>query len=171
MEDQILESVLNGTTRIRRFTREEQVGSSDIADRLLWLGILRAESELAEFDRRGMCPGARVAARGSEAPSRFLSTLATPLPSSFAELSAGLGNYEDRGQESVVFDGRDGFVYKVRPMRPSPLSGYLAPLANIVYHNRLFPAERYTLENIFHRAPLRPFPGSAVDVSLFPDRM
>ena len=34
-------------------------------------------------------------------------------------------------------------------MKPSILSGYLAPLANIVYHNRLFPNERYTLENIY----------------------
>ena len=65
------------------------------------------------------------------------------------ELSAELGEFADRGQESIVCDSGDGFVTKLRVMRPSILSGCLAPLANIVYHNRLFPRDRYTLENIY----------------------
>ena len=72
-----------------------------------------------------------------------------PIPADFNALIQELGRYEDRGQESIVCDGGDGYVNKLRPMRPSILTGYLAPLANIVYHNRLFPEERYALESIY----------------------
>lgn len=149
MENQILESILNGTTRIRRFTREEQVGSSDIADRLLWLGILRAEHELAAALLGDICKGTGGPVVGKTPPYRFLNGIAQSLPGTFIQLTDALGFYEDRGQESIVCDGGDGFVNKLRPMKPSILSGYLAPLANVVYHNRLFPDERYTLENIY----------------------
>lgn len=141
--------VLNGKTRIWRFTAEEQSGSSDTADRLLWLGILRAEHELAASLFGGLCEGAGEPSRGTPSPYRFLKELAQPLPGTFESLSEKLGFYEDRGQESIVCDSGDGFVNKLRPMKPSILTGYLAPLANIVYHNRLFPDERYTLENIY----------------------
>ena len=73
------------------------------------------------------------------------------MPSDFNGLVAEIGRYEDRGQESIVCDSGDGFVSKLRPLRPSILTGYLAPLANIVYHNRIFPNERYVLENIYAR--------------------
>ena len=141
--------VLNGKTRTWRFTAEEQSGSSDTADRLLWLGILRAEHELVASLFGGLCEGAGEPSRGTPSPYRFLKELAQPLPGTFESLSEKLGFYEDRGQESIVCDSGDGFVNKLRPMKPSILTGYLAPLANIVYHNRLFPDERYTLENIY----------------------
>jgi hypothetical protein len=34
-----------------------------------------------------------------------------------------MGRYEDRGQESIACDAGDGFVNKLRPMRPSILLG------------------------------------------------
>ena len=148
-DEELIEGILNGETRIWRFTAEEQVGSSHIADRLLWLGILRAEHELAAALFGGMLEGEDLAASGTPSPSRFLKGIAQPLPSGFQELVNSIGRYEDRGQESIVCDGGDGFVNKLRPMKPTALSGYLAPLANIVYHNRIFPNERYVLENIF----------------------
>lgn len=64
--------VLNGKTRIWRFTAEEQSGSSDTADRLLWLGILRAEHELAASLFGGLCEGAGEPSRGTPSPYRFL---------------------------------------------------------------------------------------------------
>ena len=148
-DEGLIGEVLNGKTRIWRFTAEEQGGSSDTADRLLWLGILRAEHELAASLFGGLCEGTGEPSRGTPSPSRFLTELAQPLPDTFESLSEKLGFYEDRGQESIVCDSGDGFVNKLRPMKPSSLTGYLAPLANIVYHNRLFPNERYTLENIY----------------------
>ena len=148
-DEEIVDEVLNGKTRIWRFTAEEQGGSSDIADRFLWLGILRAEHELAEVLFGSLCDGTREPSRGTPSPYRFLKELAQPLPGSFEDLSEKLGFYEDRGQESIVCDSGDGFVNKLRPMKPSVFTGYLAPLANIVYHNRIFPNERYTLENIY----------------------
>ena len=147
-EERVFE-VLNGKTRIWRFTPEEQSGSSDAADRLLWLGILRAEHELAAALFGRVSEGTDASARKPPAPYRFLRDLAQPIPTDFNALLQEIGRYEDRGQESIVCDSGDGFVNKLRPMRPSILTGYLAPLANIVYHNRLFPEERYTLENIY----------------------
>ena len=141
--------VLNGKTRIWRFTAEEQSGSSDTADRLLWLGILRAEHELAAALFGGMPERQDSQARGTPSPYRFLRELAQPIPKNFDALVKDIGRYEDRGQESIVCDSGDGFVNKLRPMKPSILTGYLALFANIVYHNRLFPDERYTLENIY----------------------
>ena len=72
--------VLNGKTRIWRFTAEEQGGSSDTADRLLWLGILRAEHELAASLFGGLCEGTGEPSRGTPSPYRFLTELAQPLP-------------------------------------------------------------------------------------------
>ena len=148
-ESETLQAVLDGTIRIRRFNVQEQSGSANPADRFLWLGILRAESELASIEGGGLCGGTPTASGGTPSPYRFLTGLAQPLPKSFEELIGQLGRYEDRGQESLVCDAGNGFVNKLRPMRPSILSGYIAPLANIIYHNRIFPRERYTLENIF----------------------
>ena len=148
-DEERVSEVLNGQTRLWRFTAEEQGGSSDTADRLLWLGILRAEHELAAALFGGMFEGTGTAARRTPSPYRFLKDIAQPMPTSFNALVEELGRYEDRGQESIVCDGGDGFVNKLRPMRPSSLTGYLAPFANIVYHNRMFPNERYTLENIY----------------------
>ena len=148
-DDDRVGEVLNGQTRLWRFTAEEQSGSSDTADRLLWLGILRAEHELAATLFGRLPEGEVASARKPPSPYRFLRELAQPIPNDFNALIQEIGRYEDRGQESIVCDGGDGFVNKLRPMKPSILTGYLAPLANIVYHNRLFPEERYTLENIY----------------------
>ena len=148
-DDEIVDEVLNGKTRIWRFTAEEQGGSSHPADRFLWLGILRAEHELAAAFIGSLRTGSSKSFGGTPAPSRFLREISQPIPSTFEALTGKLGFYEDRGQESIVCDGGDGFVNKLRPMKSSVFTGYLAPLANIVYHNCIFPNERYTLENIY----------------------
>ena len=64
--------VLNGKTSIWRFTAEEQSGSSDTADRLLWLGILRAEHELAATLFGRLPEGEVASARKPPSPYRFL---------------------------------------------------------------------------------------------------
>lgn len=148
-DDHLVDEVLNGTLRLWRFTAEEQSGSADAADRFLWHAILQAERELAASLFGNLCHGSRQSPGGTPPPYRFLNSLAQPLPGSFEALTDVLGFYEDRGQESLVCDAGDGYVNKIRPMRPSSLTGYLAPLANIVYHNRIFPRDRYTLENIY----------------------
>jgi len=148
-EGEYLEEILNGTFTFRRFTRKEQIGSSDPADRFLWLAILRAELELAGKGCAGLCAGAPAAAGTTAPPCRFLTTLSDVLPDSFGKLASDLGRFRDRGRESIVFDAGDGFVYKLRRMVPSILSGYMAPLAAIVYHNAIFPRDRYTLETIY----------------------
>ncbi len=148
-DDELVTAIINGSERIWRFTAQEQSGSSDIADRFLWLAILRAERELAESVFGTMPSGSSSASGGASTPHRFLKSLSQPLPSTFDGLIGEIGRYADRGQESIVCDSGDGFVNKLRPMKPSILSGYLAPLANIVYHNYLFPHERYTLETIY----------------------
>ena len=122
-DEGLIGEVLNGKTRIWRFTAEEQGGSSDTADRLLWLGILRAEHELATALFGGVLEGQGSQARGTPSPSRFLKELAQPIPSSFDSLVKDIGRYEDRGQESIVCDGGDGFVNKLRPMKPFFLCG------------------------------------------------
>ena len=144
-----VEAVLEGRLRIYRFNAAEQGGSSDASDRFLWTGILLAESELAEAESAGVCARESSQTGYAQPPCRFLEKISQQLPGSLMELSAELGEFADRGQESIVCDSGDGFVTKLRVMRPSILSGCLAPLANIVYHNRLFPRDRYTLENIY----------------------
>ena len=71
-DEGLIGEVLNGKTRIWRFTAEEQGGSSDTADRLLWLGILRAEHELAAALFGGMPEGQGSQTRGTPSPYRFL---------------------------------------------------------------------------------------------------
>ena len=79
-EKELLEAILNGTIRIRRFTQAEQAGCSQSADRLLWLSILRAERELVELDAGEDCGGSSGEAESSFRPSRFLSSLGPVRP-------------------------------------------------------------------------------------------
>lgn len=146
-----VKAVLNGEIRIRRFNAEEQSGSSQPADGFPWRCILQAESELAEIARGGIRQGDIAPSLRTIPPYRYLTEVSQDLPLAFDDLLAELGTYQDRGRESIVCDSGDGYVRKLRPMRPSILSGYMAPLANIVYHNRIFPQDRYVLENIFCR--------------------
>ena len=118
-EKEILEAIINGTVRIRRFNAQEQSGSSRDADRLLWLGILRAESELAAFECGKVCSGAPATLGGTTPPYRFLKSIAQPLPPSFGELAELLGHYEDRGQESIVCNSGDGNAdYYISDLQP-----------------------------------------------------
>lgn len=71
-DDERVGEVLNGQTRLWRFAAEEQSGSSDTADRLLWLGILRAEHELAATLFGGLCEGPGETSCGMPSPYRFL---------------------------------------------------------------------------------------------------
>ena len=147
--DSKVRAVLRGELEFNRFSRQEQNGSRDLADRLLWTGILLAEREMAESDARAS--GCRKNQANGDAPSpyRFLEAISQPLPATLNDLAFEIGAYEDRGQESIVCNSGDGYVNKLRIMRPSIISGYMAPLANIVYHNCIFKNERYWLENIY----------------------
>ena len=136
-----VKAVLRGELEIDRFTRQEQNGSSDPADRLLWTGILLAERELAESDARASGFRSNKANGSSPQPYRFLEDISQPLPATLDDLAIEIGAYEDRGQESIVCNSGDGYVNKLRIMKPSIISGYMAPLANIVYHNRITPPE------------------------------
>ena len=85
-DEERVSEVLNGKTRVWRFTPEEQSGSSDTADRLLWLGILRAEHELAATLFGRMPEGASAATRRASSPCRFLKDFAQAIPNSFNAL-------------------------------------------------------------------------------------
>ena len=125
-----VEEVLGGKIRILRFNVAEQSGSSLPADRFLWTGILLAEAELAEFEHGRLREGACASAGGTPPPCRFLDSISQALPSTLDELASELGVFSDRGQESIVCDSGDGFVTKLRLMKPSIHTGSLAPLAN-----------------------------------------
>lgn len=71
-EEQRIDEVINGKLRIWRFSEAEQSGSSNIADRFLWLAILRAESELASALFGGVPSGAAGSLDGTPSSSRFL---------------------------------------------------------------------------------------------------
>ena len=102
-EKEQLDGILTGKIRIWRFNDAEQSGSSESADRFLWLCLLRAENELARDDGGGLPSGSRRTAFGAPRPYRFLNGVSTEIPKSFEELGARLGHYEDRGRESIVF--------------------------------------------------------------------
>ena len=69
------------------------------ADRFLWLGILRAETELAAIEHRGLCKGSQTPSGGETPPCRFLTSLAQPLPKSFEELIAQMGDMKIAGRK------------------------------------------------------------------------
>ena len=76
--DSKVRAVLRGELEFNRFSRQEQNGSRDLADRLLWTGILLAEREMAESDARAS--GCRKNQANGDAPSpyRFLEAISQP---------------------------------------------------------------------------------------------
>ncbi len=56
--------------------------------------------------------------------------------------------YLDGGRESRVYDTNSGEVVKVRRASFFDKNGLVDALANIVYHNYLFPSDAYTLEDV-----------------------
>ena len=84
--DSKVKAVLRGELEFNRFSRQEQNGSRDLADRLLWTGILLAERELAESDARAS--GCRKNQANGDAPSpyRFLEDISQPLPATLTTL-------------------------------------------------------------------------------------
>ena len=85
--DSKVKAVLRGELEIDRFTRQEQNGSSDHADRLLWTGILLAEQELAEGNARSSGCRTNQANGGSPSPYRFLEAISQPLPATLEDLA------------------------------------------------------------------------------------
>ena len=117
--------VLNGKTRIWRFTAEEQGGSSDTADRLLWLGILRAEHELAASLFGGLCDGTGEPPRGTPSPCRFLKELQFRLL--HLGSSAGAQHGHRRGVRPCAFHRPEDHAQRsrrtahtCRPLRRTP---------------------------------------------------
>ena len=89
--DSKVKAVLRGELEFNRFSRQEQNGSRDLADRLLWTGILLAERELAESDARAS--GCRKNQANGDAPSpyRFLEAISQPLPATLNDLACEAG--------------------------------------------------------------------------------
>jgi len=59
-----------------------------------------------------------------------------------------LGDYLDRGKESLVYRVGNGKVRKVRKLSPYSCDAVLDDLARIVYHNYLFPADAYAVAGV-----------------------
>ena len=146
---QLAEDVRSGRLRYPRFTADEIAASTGKEHGRLWQYILSLES--ARMDGRRARGGSEVHGRAASQVRRGgsewgrVGTGSTQSPSvAYSPKYRKL----DSGTESEVFDEGDGWVIKVRQIHPLSIGDVIDELAKIVYHNYLFPGERYALDDI-----------------------
>ena len=145
-----VEGLADGTIRDPRFRPQEAKASQGAQHEQLWKYILSLES--AKMDGSG--GNVRAAIHGAEHSAdcrgrRSLGGLGEGYAQSPLDAYGSRYKFLDRGVESNVFDAADGTVVKVRHIHPLVGNDVLDKLANLVYHNFLFPDEAYTLEQIY----------------------
>lgn len=144
-----LNDLLSGRVRHPRFTKQEIEASNGKQHENLWRFIFALEPA------RVYTGGSKYGERGSQGVDSksseglgLLRRMATRYECSPAEVIVRTHKYFDRGMESVVFLDGNGHVIKVRQLRVYGVEYVVDQLANIVYHNYLFPNESYTLIDI-----------------------
>ena len=132
-----------------RFRADEISASTGKEHGKLWQYILSLES--ARMDGRRARGGSEVHGRAASQVRRGgsewgrVGTGSTQSPSvAYSPKYRKL----DSGTESEVFDTGDGWVVKVRQIHPLSIGDVIDELAKVVYHNYLFPGEKYVLDDI-----------------------
>ena len=144
-----LNDLLAGRVRHPRFTKQEIEASNGKQHENLWRFIFALEPA------RVYSGGRKYSQRRSQGIDSqggdglgCLWRLATRYECRAVDVIGRTHKYLDRGMESVVFLDGDGHVIKVRQLRTYTLECVVDQLANVVYHNYLFPNESYTLIDI-----------------------
>lgn len=146
---QFAEDVRKGRMRYPRFRADEIAASTGKEHGKLWQYILSLES--ARMDGRRARGGSEVYGRAASQVRRGGSEWGRVGTGSAQSPSVAYSpKYKklDSGTESEVFDTGDGWVVKVRQIHPLSIGDVIDELAKVVYHNYLFPDEKYVLDDI-----------------------
>lgn len=146
---QFAEDVRKGRLRYPRFRADEIAASTGKEHGKLWQYILSLES--ARMDGRRARGGSEVYGRAASQVRRGGSEWGRVGTGSAQSPSVAYSpKYKklDSGTESEVFDTGDGWVVKVRQIHPLSIGDVIDELAKVVYHNYLFPGEKYVLDDI-----------------------
>lgn len=146
---QFAEDVRKGRMRYPRFRADEIAASTGKEHGKLWQYILSLES--ARMDGRRARGGSEVYGRAASQVRRGGSEWGRVGTGSAQSPSVAYSQkYKklDSGTESEVFDTGDGWVVKVRQIHPLSIGDVIDELAKVVYHNYLFPGEKYVLDDI-----------------------
>lgn len=146
---QFAEDVRKGRMRYPRFRADEIAASTGKEHGKLWQYILSLES--ARMDGRRARGGSEVYGRAASQVRRGGSEWGRVGTGSAQSPSVAYSKkYRklDSGTESEVFDTGDGWVVKVRQIHPLSIGDVIDELAKVVYHNYLFPGEKYVLDDI-----------------------
>lgn len=146
---QFAEDVRKGRMRYPRFRADEIAASTGKEHGKLWQYILSLES--ARMDGRRARGGSEVYGRAASQVRRGGSEWGRVGTGSAQSPSVAYSQkYRklDSGTESEVFDTGDGWVVKVRQIHPLSIGDVIDELAKVVYHNYLFPGEKYVLDDI-----------------------
>lgn len=146
---QFAEDIRKGRLRYPRFRADEIAASTGKEHGKLWQYILSLES--ARMDGRRARGGSEVYGRAASQVRRGGSEWGRVGTGSAQSPSVAYSQkYRklDSGTESEVFDTGDGWVVKVRQIHPLSIGDVIDELAKVVYHNYLFPGEKYVLDDI-----------------------
>lgn len=146
---QFAEDVRKGCMLYPRFRADEISASTGKEHGKLWQYILSLES--ARMDGRRARGGSEVYGKAASQVRRGGSEWGRVGTGSAQSPSVAYSpKYRklDSGTESEVFDTGDGWVVKVRQIHPLSIGDVIDELAKVVYHNYLFPGEKYVLDDI-----------------------
>ena len=146
---QFAEDIRKGRMLYPRFRADEISASTGKEHGKLWQYILSLES--ARMDGRRARGGSEVYGKAASQVRRGGSEWGRVGTGSAQSPSVAYSpKYRklDSGTESEVFDTGDGWVVKVRQIHPLSIGDVIDELAKVVYHNYLFPGEKYVLDDI-----------------------
>ena len=150
-ERRIVAALASGALRYPKFKPAEVAATQGEQHERLWQYITSLSVESTDLHPGRAGEGAEVHGRhdgsGSKGTRSFGWLGSRYEESPFEKFGTNL-KYLDAGQESRVYDLGNGEVVKVRKARFFDKNGLIDILANIVYHNYLFPNDAYSLERI-----------------------
>lgn len=144
-----VEGLVNGTVVYPRFKPEEAKASQGAEHERLWSYVLSLESAKNIGGGGSAFPrSAGAADTPNRVARRSFGWLGESYAASPLDDTRSYGRFLDRGVESSVFLRRDGAVIKARHVVFLDENGLLGKLAELVYHNYLFPDDAYALEQL-----------------------
>ena len=147
-EREIVAAIANGSLPHPRFKPEEAKASDGPEHQGLWHLVLLLESaKLDSGEGEGVECGEQLDAQRNGAAERILARVGSRIGWD-PRARHSLGDYLDRGKESLVYRVGNGKVRKVRKLSPYSCDAVLDDLARIVYHNYLFPADAYAVAGV-----------------------
>ena len=148
-EREIVAAIADGSLPHPRFKPEEAKASDGPEHQGLWHLVLLLEAARDHAgEGEGFPGGEEPPPERDGAAERVLARVGTRVGRDPRSREPVDGVVVGHGSESEVFAPGDGTVRKVRKLHPHSVDATLDDLAKIVYHNRLFPADAYTVNGV-----------------------